>query len=107
LISLSAASPEPASTDLVALVDQAEAEGGADAGVVLDEQQAVGHPPILLPAAVDGQPDGEDADVVAELEDGELAAGVPVAPGAADDRHVLVGRVGDQALERDLAGGPG
>jgi hypothetical protein len=54
---------------------------------------------------VDGKPDGEGADVVAELEDGELAAGVPVAPGAADDRHVLIGRVGDQALERDLAGG--
>jgi hypothetical protein len=53
---------------------------------------------------VDRQLDGECPDVVAELEDGQLAAGVPVAPGAADDRGALLGRVGDQALERYLPG---
>src|ERR1043165_2803284 len=90
---------------LVTLVDQAETERGTDTGVVLDEQQAVGHPTILLPPAVRRQLDRQRPDVVAALEHGQLAPRVAVAPGAADDRQVLVRRVGDQALEGDLPSG--
>ena len=98
--------PRAGLDDLVALIgSQAEAEAVRMREVILDEQEAVGRPAILLPPAVAvSRTVSVPTSLPSPRGRSTPRPRVPVTPGAADDRQVLVRRRRlHQALERDLA----